>query len=355
MRALYSRNEKGRIKKTADIYTRAEHGIDRSDVDADAVKIIRRLQHHGFESYVVGGAVRDLILGKHPKDFDIATSATPNQIRKLFRNSRIIGKRFRLVHIFFREKIIEVSTFRAQDSEGFKNVFGTIEEDVFRRDFSANALYYDPEKETVVDYVGGVADLKRGVLQAIIPLKRMFTEDPVRMIRAIKYASMGNLSLPWLVKRRIRRDSELLGSVPASRITEELFKILGSGSSESVFGLLVEYDLFRHILPRFHQLLARNPQKFRMTFFSRLGELDAYRTSVRPIERSDAIAALIADYLLFYSELAYQRRIATRDAYFAAKEVLFPVTPANREVDTAVDLVFRRKKALIDGAPLFRT
>lgn len=354
MRALYSRNEKGKVHKAADIYTRDEHLIQRRNVDPDAIKIVRRLQHNGHDTYVVGGAVRDLILGKHPKDFDIATDATPNQIRKLFRNSRIIGKRFRLIHIFFGDKIIEVSTFRSQDSEGFKNVFGTIDEDVFRRDFSANALYYDPEKETVLDYVGGVRDLKEGRLKPIIPLPRIFSEDPVRMIRAIKYATLGDLKLSWALRRRIRRDHDLLTSVPSSRMTEEIFKILGSGRSREIVHELWSYNLFRYLLPQLDSHRGRSNDSAREALRKRLGELDLHRSTRNGASRSDAIATISVDYLLFYSEFAFQKRIPSRDAYFTVKELLRPVTPANREVDEAVSLIFRRKKALLDGAPLFK-
>jgi poly(A) polymerase len=178
VRKRYGKSQSGAIVQTADVYTQDELGIDPRDLDHDAVKVVRRLRRYGHDTYIVGGAVRDLLLGKKPKDFDVSTDATPSQIRKLFRNSRIIGKRFRLAHLLFRDKIIEVSTFRSQDSEGFKNVFGTIDEDVLRRDFTANALFLNPEDNTVVDYVGGVRDIQNRVLRPVIPLDRIFVEDP---------------------------------------------------------------------------------------------------------------------------------------------------------------------------------
>ncbi|HUX51874.1 MAG TPA: polynucleotide adenylyltransferase PcnB, partial [Spirochaetia bacterium] len=151
----YKKSESGSAVKQAEVYLKEEHNLSPGRIDPDALKIIRRLKNSGHSAYIVGGAVRDLILGNKPKDFDIVTDAAPARIRKLFRNSRIIGKRFRLVHIFFGEKLIEVSTFRAETSVGFMNVYGEIEEDVKRRDFTVNALYYDPEENTILDYHGG--------------------------------------------------------------------------------------------------------------------------------------------------------------------------------------------------------
>ena len=154
MLVRYKKQDSGRLQKTAVVYVKKEHNIDRSLIDPDALKIITRLQKHNHSAYVVGGAVRDVLIGKRPKDFDVVTDAEPNQIKKLFRNSRIIGKRFRLVHIFFgNDKIIEVATFRSLEAGTFNNVFGTIEEDAMRRDFSVNGLYYDPHAEQVVDFV----------------------------------------------------------------------------------------------------------------------------------------------------------------------------------------------------------
>ena len=182
----YSTDKNGRPVRKAVIYTKDEHKIPREKIDSDAFFVVSHLRNAGFDAYIVGGAVRDLLIGKHPKDFDIVTSATPSKIKRLFRNSRIIGKRFRLVHVFFGEKIFEVSTFRSIAEGSIGNVFGTMDEDVQRRDFSLNALYYDPLKEQVIDYVHGVEDIRRKLVRPIIPLDRIFVEDPVRMLRAVK-------------------------------------------------------------------------------------------------------------------------------------------------------------------------
>lgn len=353
MRVRYKTSEGGKTEKTAEVYTRKEHGIPRSSVDPDAVKVIRRLERFGHEAYVVGGAVRDLLLGKQPKDFDIATNATPNQIRKLFRNSRVIGRRFRLVHILFRDKIIEVSTFRGREASGFNNVYGEIEEDVIRRDFSANALYYSPTDETVVDFVGGVRDLRKKRLVPVIPLDRLFTEDPVRMIRAIKYSTTGGLRLSFWLRRRIVRDRALLADVPASRLTEEAFKILNSGWAASMFRDMRRYGLLKYLLPGVDQLCSSNG--FERRLMARLSELDALRHETGAVERGDALAALCGDYLLNYSELSEQKRIPFREAYFDIKMWIQPVTPANKEVEWAINRIFRAKKHLARGRSMFET
>ncbi|THB64171.1 MAG: polynucleotide adenylyltransferase PcnB, partial [Spirochaetaceae bacterium] len=230
----YKTEKNGKPKAYAKVYTLNEHKISPDMVDFDAVKIARRLQRHGYQAYIVGGAVRDLLLGRNPKDFDMATDASPSQIRKLFRNSRIIGKRFRLVHIFFQEKIIEVTTFRSLESAGFNAVYGNIEEDAMRRDFSLNSLYYDPEQRQVIDYTGGYEDIHAGVVRPIIPLKRIFQEDPVRMIRAIKYTVQTGFNMTFSLRRRLKRSTRLLAATPDSRMTEEVFKILMSGNAAPV-------------------------------------------------------------------------------------------------------------------------
>ena len=215
----YSTDKKGRPVKKAIIYTKEEHKIPRERIDANAYWIVEHLKNCGYEAYIVGGAVRDLIIGKTPKDFDIVTSATPSKIKRLFKNSRIIGKRFRLVHVFFGEKIFEVSTFRSIKEGSVGNDFGTMDEDVLRRDFSLNALYYDPIKEQVVDYVGGVEDIRNKVLKPVIPLDRIFVEDPVRMLRAVKYGATTGCRLPHSLKKKIRSSAQLLSPVSPSRLS----------------------------------------------------------------------------------------------------------------------------------------
>lgn len=350
MRKRYTRADDGTMVQTAVVYTADEHGIDPRDLDHDAVKIVRRLRRHGHDAYIVGGAVRDLVLGKKPKDFDVSTAATPNQIRKLFRNSRIIGKRFRLAHVLFRDKIIEVSTFRSEDSEGFKNIYGSLDEDVRRRDFTANALFLNPEDNTIVDFVGGVRDLQKRVLRPVIPLRRIFREDPVRMIRAVKYAVTGGLRLPWSLRRQIRRDRALLGDTPSSRMTEEIFKLLNTGNAHGIVSKLSELGLYDAVLPSQAELMKRSGA-YRTQVFNRLQLLDEKRRERGPLERADLLVFATADYLLDHSPFADQKRIPFRDAYYALKEFLSPITPANREVETAVNEIFRNKGRLLRDEP----
>ena len=196
MRIRYSTEQSGKAVKKAIVYTQDEHGIRFSAVDPKAVYIVECLQSSGYETYIVGGAVRDLILGKSPKDFDIVSAASPGRIKKLFHQARIIGHRFRLVHVRFGSKVFEVSTFRSLRDGLTSNTFGTIEEDVLRRDFTLNALFYDPLTQLVVDYVGGIPDIRKQQIRPIIPLATIFSDDPVRMIRALKYAAATGFTLP---------------------------------------------------------------------------------------------------------------------------------------------------------------
>jgi poly(A) polymerase len=339
----YAKNSDGSAVRQAVIYTKDEHSINTADVDRDAIKIIRRLRGAGHHAYIVGGAVRDLLIGKKPKDFDIATDAQPNRIRRLFRNSRVIGKRFRLVHIFFGDKIIEVSTFRSETSAGFQNEYGDIEEDVFRRDFTFNALFYCPVEEKVIDYVGGLKDIRDRKVQNVIPLDRIFTEDPVRMIRAIKYACSTNFKLPWKLRRTIKRSADLLAETPYSRMTEELFKILLSGFSAPIIGMCIDYGLFPHILPHFGELMQRE-SKFRDELLHRLAALDAEVRDGEEDRRSRAIAYLCADYLFAHTEIGGMARIPFADGFTEIKRIIKPIVPANKDVEMALVYLIRRRK-----------
>lgn len=346
MRRRYFTTEDGTAEKQADIYTRDEHSIKLRDIDPDAVKVARRLERFGHEAYIVGGAVRDLLVGKQPKDFDIATDATPNRLRKLFRNSRVIGKRFRLVHVVFRDKVIEVTTFRGQDSEGFRNVYGSIQEDVLRRDFSLNALYYSPVREEIVDFVGGIKDIRAKVVRPIIPLERIFEEDPVRMIRAIKYSVTTGFQMQFRLRRRLRRSVALLENISESRLTEEVFKILHSGYAAPIFERCLDYSLLQYLLPTPAELLRRKEKRgYRELLFQRLGDLDrVVQESEGDLPREVSISYLTVDFLLTESIHAGAKRIPMKEAYFELKEFLKPVTPPNRSVENAISTIFRRKR-----------
>ncbi|MDD4647481.1 MAG: poly(A) polymerase, partial [Sphaerochaeta sp.] len=205
----YKQDEHGKTLPVANIYTQTEHKIPNHLIDRDALWAIRKLQNSGAEAYLVGGAVRDLLLGNIPKDFDLATSASPRQIQRLFWNARIIGKRFKLVHLVFKDKVLEVSTFRSGEEamEGNNNVFGSIDQDAKRRDFSVNSLYYDPTNGQLLDFNNAMEDFKKKRISSVIPLDETFNEDPVRMIRAIKYASTTGFTLRWSIRVAIRKHS----------------------------------------------------------------------------------------------------------------------------------------------------
>ncbi|RMG93678.1 MAG: polynucleotide adenylyltransferase PcnB [Deltaproteobacteria bacterium] len=226
-------------------------------IDHDAVRVVRRLRRAGHEAYLVGGCVRDLYLGIRPKDFDVATSATPEQIRKLFRNSRIIGRRFRIVHVYFGPKIIETSTFRAPPRETSDsddplilqdNEWGTIEDDAYRRDFTINALFFDVETRRIVDLVSGLDDLDARIVRTIGEPALRFREDPVRMMRAIKFAARLDFTIDPATWDAIVEVAPDIARCSRARLLEEIYKILRSGASRRSFELLVESGLAPHLL-----------------------------------------------------------------------------------------------------------
>ncbi len=224
--------------------------------------MLYRLKKAGFQAYLVGGGVRDLLLGREPKDFDIATDALPEQVAETFRNCRLIGRRFRLAHVHFGREIIEVATFRGnhaasteatQSDEGMllrDNVYGTIEEDAVRRDFTVNALFYNIEDFSVVDYVGGVEDLQKGELKLIGDPETRYREDPVRMLRAVRFAAKLGFNIDAGSDKPVFELGYLLDEVPPARLFEEVLKLFLGGSAVHTFEKLRHYDLFRHLFPQ---------------------------------------------------------------------------------------------------------
>lgn len=242
------------------VIPRSAHPISRRDIDPDALKVLYRLYRAGHLSYLVGGSVRDLLVGVKPKDFDVATDAHPQKVRKLFRNCVLIGRRFRLAHVRFGDRVVEVSTFRAAperevgpDGEDLlitrDNTFGTPEEDALRRDFTMNALFYDIGTYSIIDYVGGLRDLEDGVVRSIGDAHVRYQEDPVRMIRAAKFAARLSFEIvdEDLEAIAVHRDKLKLASVP--RLLEECFKLLRSGHAAAAFKLLHELGLLGYWLP----------------------------------------------------------------------------------------------------------
>lgn len=246
----YKKNA-GTLEAVAKVYSQQEHGIDPNLVDGDAIRVIERLEERGYESYLVGGAVRDLLLGRRPKDFDVVTAASPRAVHRIFRNSMIVGRRFKIVHVIFGKKIIEVSTFRSLDEHEANNdnTFGTIEEDCQRRDFSINSLYYDPINETIIDFNNSMKDIKNKKLVSLIPLNKTFVEDPVRMIRGVKYSVTTGFKMSWRLKLAIKHYAPGLQYISTSRMTEEVNKILGSGNSSEIFRALYHFGLLSYMLP----------------------------------------------------------------------------------------------------------
>src|SRR5690554_6383216 len=237
----------------------AEHGLSLHLFSRRAYSVTTRVQEADYVSCLVGGCVRDALLGERPKDFDVANSATPEQVRGVFRNSRIIGRRLRLAHVLFGRETIEVATFRsnhtthdaasgraAQDSSGRilrDNVYGTLEEDALRRDFTVNALYYDPSDRTLHDFAGGISDLHKQTLRLIGDPETRYLEDPVRMLRAIRFAAKLNFDLPAETAQPIKRLAGMLADIPAARLYEEVLKVFLNGSAEDSFDLMQQYGL----------------------------------------------------------------------------------------------------------------
>ncbi len=243
----------------------AEHGLLRSEVDANAIDVVEQLVHAGFEAYLVGGCVRDLLLGLTPKDFDVATNATPEEVRREFRRCRLVGRRFRIAHVRYGRHVIEVSTFRKgqldddeEDDERHHadsglilrdNVWGSLDEDAFRRDFTINALYYDPETEEIIDFVGGLDDLEHQRLKLIGDAELRLREDPVRFLRAVRFKAKLGFSLDPAIEQAIPHMAELLREIPPARLFDEVCKIFVSGRSLEAWDYLAPTRLRPALFP----------------------------------------------------------------------------------------------------------
>lgn len=248
-----------------------DHTLSGKDIPSTALRVIQGLQQAGFVAYLVGGCVRDLLLGLTPKDFDVATDAHPEQVRRLFRNARVIGRRFKLVHVVFGREIIEVSTFRknvsiddqahAQSEHGLlvrDNAYGSakeMEQDAKRRDFSVNALYYNPTDASLMDFVGGLKDLQQGVLRIIGEPEQRFREDPVRIIRAVRLAAKVGLHLDKPLVQAIPNTRQLLSHISPARLFDEMVKVMVSGSAELAFQSLRQYHLLDYLMPEVYKAI----------------------------------------------------------------------------------------------------
>ncbi len=260
------------------VIPRDQHSLSRANISPNALKVLYRLKSAGYGAHLVGGGVRDLLLGREPKDFDVATDARPEQVREVFRNCRLIGRRFRLAHVHFGSEIIEVATFRAgqdgddagdhQTDEGMllrDNVYGTIEQDALRRDFSVNALYYNIADFSIIDYAGGMEDLRNGVLRLLGDPETRYREDPVRMLRAARFAAKLGFVFDPATAAPIRELGPLLAEVPPARLFEETLKLFLGGTAVGSFEKLRQYGLFAHLFSDTEACLAELDHEFPLT------------------------------------------------------------------------------------------
>jgi len=311
----------------------ATHGITRDRISSGSRRVCETLQSHGHKAYVVGGAVRDLLIGAEPKDFDVATDATPEEIRRHFRRSRIIGRRFQIVHVMMGAETIEVTTFRGAlgadaktDEHGrvlHDNVFGSEREDAARRDFTANALYFDPATEAVIDYHRGVADLKQKTLRVIGEPRQRYREDPVRMLRAVRLAAKLGLIIDPAARTPIRELAELLENVPPARLFDEMLKLLTSGHAVKCITQLREEGLHHGLLPLLDVILEQ-PMGERFVMLS-LANTDARVQRGKPISPGFLFATLLWHEVLAHWDKLKGQGEAPIPALYAAMDQILDV------------------------------
>ena len=295
------------------VIPRDQHCISRKNISDSALKVMSRLRNKGYQAYLVGGAVRDMLLGGHPKDFDIATDATPEAVHGLFRNSRIIGRRFRIVHVRFGREIIEVTTFRghhengndSDDSRGGNqarqsasgrllrdNVYGTLEEDAVRRDLTVNALYYDAGKFEVFDHVQGLEDLNRRSIRVIGDPSVRFREDPVRMLRVLRFAAKLEFTIDPGTARAIPACAGLLGEIPAARLFDEFLKLFLSGHAAATLEQLLHHDLLRYLFPESNEHLHSDQHALALVRAA-MANTDQRIAEDKPVTTAFILAALL--------------------------------------------------------------
>lgn len=297
-------------RTTPEVINSGQHSLQRGQFSRHAVSIVERLQNAGYQAYLVGGCVRDQLLGITPKDFDVATSATPEQVRAEFRNARIIGRRFKLVHIHFGREIIEVATFRANHPESEAedshtssrnesgrilrdNVYGTLEEDAQRRDFTINALYYDPVSERILDYANGVHDIRNRLIRLIGDPTQRYQEDPVRMLRAVRFAAKLNFGIEKHTVQPIRQLAPMLREIPAARLFEETLKLFLSGQAADTFEMLVDLQLFDPLFPASAEALEEHPTYTHTLISQALINTDLRIKQGKPVTPAFLFAALL--------------------------------------------------------------
>ncbi len=302
-------------KKGPVIYKRADHCISRKDIDSDALKVLYRLNSLGYTAYLVGGGVRDLLLGRKPKDFDVGTSATPNEVRKSFRNCFLIGRRFRLAHIRFGQKVIETATFRrnsqtvgeiiehAAEGPFEDNTFGTPETDAYRRDFTVNGLFYNIKDFSVIDWVGGMKDLNKKIIRSIGDPEIRFREDPVRMMRAVKFSARLGFKIERVTTAAIKKYHSSILTAAVPRVCEEIFRLFTYGCSADAFKLLYKFGLLGDLLPELSRFIDSDGGEKSSTF-RYLKSLDEYEKmmSSKGFEVSNALRAAVLMTAFFRRE-----------------------------------------------------
>ncbi len=294
-------------------------GITAKDFHPDALKVVRRLHSQGHEAYLVGGCVRDVLLGRTPKDNDLATSATPRQVRRVFRNSRVIGRRFKLAHVFFGDHIIETATFRCgpyEEADGTEdgllitddNAYGTAEQDALRRDFTVNAMFYDAQSNEVIDYAGGLEDLESGLLRTIGEPGVRLREDPVRILRAVKFATRLDFQIAPPLMEAMRANADELEKAAPARLMLEVQRLATSGVSLGAYRMLDDIGALRWTMPELADVVdAEGPDGPGARFlWSMLEALDASVHAGRKLEEGAVLAALL--YPLFERETDPERR-----------------------------------------------
>ncbi len=343
MRQFFSFLKKiSKTKKPEEVrkITRSQHGISRKNLSSNALKVLYRLHNADFQAYLVGGCVRDMLLGREPKDFDIATDATPEQVNDLFKNGRLIGKRFKIVHVLFRQEIIEVSTFRAEQSNAQKtrtskegmllrdNVFGDIHDDADRRDFTVNALYYSIADFSVMDFHQGIKDLEKGLLRMIGDPNIRYREDPVRMLRAVRLAAKLGFRIEANTEAPIFELKDLLAHIAPARLFTEVLKLFLGGQALETFKQLRHYQLFEFLFPDMEKIL--NTQSFaRVDNFVTLLFKD---TDNRIAEQKTVSPGYLTAALLWYPFLIeYRKHKKILKEHSAAFSIAFTNIHANQQ------------------------
>jgi len=263
---LSKKSKREQILKSSAVIKNIGDCIDKSKISPNALHTLKILQQNGHKAYIVGGAVRDLLIGRKPKDFDVVTDATPQTIRRLFRKSRIIGRRFKIVHIQYADEIIECATFRALPNPKNKdeqllvrdNTFGTESEDAVRRDFTINALFYDPLSNKIIDYTNGLKDIKKKKVRIIGDADISYLEDPVRMIRALKYSATTNFQIDKITYNKINKHSSEISKCAKARIIEEIYKILRSGNAIQILYHFIKTKLLLNLIPELYEFLKKD-------------------------------------------------------------------------------------------------